>query len=379
METKEIDRRALERLATLQPLGGAVLSLYLNLEPADVPTPHARHIELDSLVSEAERIQREAGLTSEQEAGFHSDLQRVRGLLDNGLAGGGARAVAIFAAHEAALFEAYRLPHSVEPQVYVDATPFVEPLLSVISPREWAVLLTSRRAARILRGSRDELTEVARLDDDVHRRHSQGGWSQSRYERGIDKEIHDHVVRACEALFAHHSRMPLDHLIVGGPHEIWPEVSTALHPYLRERLAGQIDVDVERATAQEVLARSKDLMRETARRAEQSDLDRLDEGVGAGGRAAAGLDDVLGELAERRIEKLLIEDGFRTPGAACTICGRLAASVGPCPIDGSSMEPRADIVEDAISAAVAQGAGVAAVQDRARIGAHDSIGALLRY
>ena len=120
-------------------------------------------------------------------------------------------------------------------------------------------------------------------------------------------------------------------------------------------------------------------MEEPAHRAEQRDLDRLDEGIGGGGRAAGGLDEVLAELAERRVERLLIEDGFRAPGAVCPSCGRLAAAPGSCPIDGAAMEPRDDIVEEAIGVAIAQGASVATVGALARIGSHDSIGALLRY
>ena len=35
--------------------------------------------------------------------------------------------------------------------------------------------------------------EVASIVDDVHRWHDQGGWSQARYQRGIDKEVADHL------------------------------------------------------------------------------------------------------------------------------------------------------------------------------------------
>jgi hypothetical protein len=32
-------------------------------------------------------------------------------------------------------------------------------------------------------------------------------------------------------------------LAVGGPAEIWPVVDAGLHPYLRERLAGHVEVE----------------------------------------------------------------------------------------------------------------------------------------
>src|SRR5207248_11803562 len=57
-------------------------------------------------------------------------------------------------------------------------------------------------------------------------------------------------------------------------------------------------------------------------------LERLEQGLGAGGRAAAGLDDVLEALNERRVELLLFEEGFRAPGVACPHCGWLGADPG---------------------------------------------------
>ena len=40
----------LRELATLRPEGHKVLSLYLNLDPSEFPTPKARKTELDSLL-----------------------------------------------------------------------------------------------------------------------------------------------------------------------------------------------------------------------------------------------------------------------------------------------------------------------------------------
>ena len=46
------------------------------------------------------------------------------------------------------------------------------------------MFLVNRKLARILRGSRERLEEVAYITDDVHGWHDQGGWSQARYQRG---------------------------------------------------------------------------------------------------------------------------------------------------------------------------------------------------
>ena len=49
----------------------------------------------------------------------------------------------------------------------------------------YGVLLINRQVARILAGGADGMREVISFVDDVHRWHDQGGWSQSRFQRGI--------------------------------------------------------------------------------------------------------------------------------------------------------------------------------------------------
>ncbi len=169
--------------------------------------------------------------------------------------------------------------------------------------------MVSRRAAKVLRGSADGLIEVGSWRDDVHRRHSQGGWSQARFQRGIEKETLDHVKRACESLFDLFEREPFDHLIIGGSDEVLPVVEAHLHPYLLERVVGQIEADVERATVEEVLDRSRELIVGTERRQERELLDRLAAGLGTGSQAVAGRDQVLAALGERRVAVLLVAEG----------------------------------------------------------------------
>ncbi len=187
--------------------------------------------------------------------------------------------------------------------------PHVEPLLDLVAAGSWTVLLASRRATRILRGSADRLVEVGSRRDDVHRWHSQGGWSQARFQRGIEKETLDHVKRSCEALFELYERAPFEHLIVGGSDDVLPVVEDHLHPYLRDRLAGRIEADVERASPEEVLDRARGLIAETEQERERELLDRLAAGLGTGSQAVAGRDQVMAALGERRVAVLLVAEG----------------------------------------------------------------------
>jgi peptide chain release factor subunit 1 len=311
VQTNDIDSDQVRRLAELRSPEHPVVSLYMDLDPATAKLPRARHTQLDSLLAEAERRHLGGdGGSHEQRAALHASLERIRRFFaEGGLAAKSARGMAVFSSAGAGLFEAYRLPGPVEAQVAVGDAPFVEPLLELAATGRWGVLLISRRSARILRGSVESLAEVGSVRDDVHRRHSQGGWSQARFQRGIEKETLDHVKRACELLFHLHERAPFEHLIVGGPEEIWPVVDDHLHPYLRDRRAGHIEADVERCPAEEVLVRASVLMADVERQEERELLDRLAAGLGTGDQAVAGRDGVLAALRDRRVGVLLVTGG----------------------------------------------------------------------
>jgi len=75
----------------------------------------------------------------------------------------------------------------------------------------------NRQVARILCGGADGMRELVSMVDDVHRWHDQGGWSQARYQRGIEKETKDHLKHAGDELFKLSKRGMVRRLIIGAP------------------------------------------------------------------------------------------------------------------------------------------------------------------
>jgi len=106
-----------------------------------------------------------------------------------------------------------------------------------------------------------------------------------------------------------HRRRPIDRLVVGGPKEIWPLVDAELHPYLRERLAGHIEVDVDRSSAEQVREHVGVAMEEYRARREREAIARVMEGLGTGNQSVTGSDDVLAALDDRRVATLLVSKG----------------------------------------------------------------------
>ncbi len=378
-----LTRLAMSRLSNLDTQGHRVLSLYLGFDPSEMPNLRERRMELDSLLAEAER--RWGGddqISHVDRIALREDIETARALFadERKLAPESARGLAIFLAAPVGLCDVVSLPEPVDPAVVLEERPFIEPLIELASPERWCVLLVSHRASRIFTGTRERLLEVADVLDDVHRHHAQGGWSQARYQRGVEMETDWHIRGTCALLFARFQRRAFDRLLLAGPSELHHRVEHELHRDLRGRLAGSFEIDVERATADEVHRRAMPLIEAEERRREEDALARLEEGLAPSGHGAVGLDEVLEALNERRVGTLLLNHGFMAPGFACPSCGRLATDAPTCPLDGASPESTEDLAEHAVELALEQGAEVLIVRHlHDRLAARGSIGALLRF
>jgi peptide chain release factor subunit 1 len=353
------DREGLRRLAELRLDRPAVLSLYVDLDPSEFATPPARATVVRSLLDEAgRRIKELDGLSHDDRVSLERSLEQADAELQ-AVNLDGAHGLAVFVSEAADLLETLKLPRPVSRRVAIDRSPFITPLVGLERRERWCVALVNRRDARVLRGSPEGIREVGSVRDDVHGQHDQGGWSQARYQRSVEKEKADHLKHAAAVLFEYFKREPFERLVLGGPHEVLTEFEDTLHPYLKERLGGRIDVDVERAGPDDVPAAAGPLLEELEEAREREALDRLGDGSGPPERAATGLDDVLPSLNERRVETLLLVSGFSAPGTVCPTCNWLGLE-GPtrCPVDDTPLERRQDIVEPAVEVALRQSAEV---------------------
>lgn len=345
--------RRLRRLAEVQPAHGRVISVFVNLDPSRFGTPPARASQVSSLLNDARRrVDDATGLEHAEREALRADLERIEERLRaDDLAADGTRGLAVFACQDESLFEVLRLPQPVEGAVHLDRTAHLEPLATLGTAERWGVVLCNRRSARIFAGlGARSLVETDRVEDDVHSQHDQGGWSQQRYQRSIEQDVQDHLGHVADVLFTSHKRRPFDHLIVGAPAEIVEEVEARLHPYLAERLAGRVTLDVEHSGIDEVRAAAAEVIERHRERREEEALERLRQNLAREERAAAGVDDVLAALEQARVEQLLVD---------------------------ATLDE--DVAEDAIRAALEQSAEVLTLDDRPDLGPHEGIAAILRF
>src|SRR5215212_10303265 len=217
MQTSDLNESRLRELASLRPDGARVLSVFLNLDPQEFAQAPARATEIESVLDDAERRVRDANdnLSAEQKKALREDVVGTRAVIDD--------------------------------------SPFIEPLVEICQKGSWAVILVNRKVGRMFRGSPERLEELARVEDDTHGRHQQGGWSQARYQRSVDEDARDHYKNVADAAFRRFKASPFDRLLIGGPAEDVAEFEGRLHSYLKERVAGRIEIDVENTAADAVL------------------------------------------------------------------------------------------------------------------------------
>ena len=329
-----------------------VLSIFFNLDPSEFATPAARSTEVNSVITAAaHKIDEAEGLEQRTLTALRADVERVREVLQGSdVASNGTHGLAVYACGPEDLLEIVRLPHPIESRAVVDTHPCVEPLIRSGSDERWCALLVNRKTARIFTGEPSGLEEVDRIEGDTHGQHEQGGWSQARFQRSVEQEKLNHLGEALDTLFTRFKRRPFDHLLVGAPDELVAEVEQRLHPYLRDKLAGRLHVDVENSSADEVRAAAADVVDRHVAEVEREALERFKQGIGRGDRGAAGPAAVMAALEQARVDTLLLAEDFDAPE-----------------------------LDEAVEKAITQSARILVVRHHDDLIPHAGIGAVLRF
>ena len=376
----DVTEKTLRDLAEVRADGDMVLSIYMNLDPSQFATPPARASEISSLLDEAHREIEHAERGHDELQALRAALEHAREMLEtDGSLPKGARALALFVCEPLELARAVRLPQPVGSTVVISNAPFIAPLAEAGPAGRVCVALVDERHARILRGSGERLREASSFGDPVHGRHDQGGWSQARYQRSVNKDVEDHLRHVARVLHDLLRIAPYDLLLIACTEPLWPRVTAKLHADVRARLREErLSLDVGDASIADVEAAAGTTLVAERKAHEDALLAELRERHAHDG-AAGGLQPVLEALVERRVQTLLYDAGLHADGVVCANCGWMGTDGDSCPVDGDALQRSEDIVEEAVQSAVGQSAEVLALADRPELGPYGKIAALLRF
>lgn len=367
-----IDEAAIRELAGFKGHTAPVTTCYLNVDGRRLPRYPDCERQLDRLVRQApDRVNRHQSVSD--------DLRRISTFVRNGFDRSHTRGLAFFACSAQGLWRVVELPVPVRDQLVVNSLPAVGQLERVVQEFDRiGVLLVDRQRARMFVFEFGELVDRSELFDELPRGYDERG----DRERG-DTRPHvralaaQHLRRAADVAWRVFGEQAFNHLCVGGPLEAVQQLEHDLHPYLRERLRGRIGVDAGASIA-EIRAAALAFEIEIERQHEGAIVERLRHSV-ATGNGVAGLDQVLGALAARRVDTLLVSQGFSQAGWRCEQCLFLTTVGRRCPTCGDDMESIGDVVEEAVEEALAQSCTVEICVGSADLDVLGRIGALLRF
>ena len=368
-----INEDTVRELAAVSGGEAPVVTCYLDVDGARYPRRQDYEAQLEHLVRRAKgRVNGTASVAG--------DLARIEEYVRGGFDRADTRGLALFSCESSSFWKAVPLAVPVRNQIVVNQSPAVGQLELLLHTYERiAVLLVDRQQARLFVFELGRLVDRSELLDELPRDYDHRG----ERERGdthhhVDDLVDQHLRRATAAAFAAYQTEEYAHLLVGAPSELATAVEANLHPYLRERLRGRLAVPVgapEPTVRAAVLEAEDRLVRDR----ETAVVDRLREALGVGRRAVAGLDGVLKALVERRVELLVISEGYSEAGWRCPECSYLAAIGRTCPLCSSEMVEVPDVVEDALEEALLQSCRIEICVGNADLDVLGRVGALLRY
>ena len=372
---------SLRDLAGLRAHNGCAISLFVDLDPSVTPTPANFDTHVHALIDEVERSEaaRRPDLTHEQKEGVRADVQRLRGFFDQEFDREGALGFGIFCASLDNIWVPLPLSGRVPNLVKVNRSLYLAPLVSLVGRGEGAlVVVVGREQGDLYRLRAGKLEEIVEQTDDTPGRHDQGGWSQARYQRHIEKLVHDHLKEVAELVDREVRRQRGPRVVVVSTEETRSEFEAALSNDAKKHVIGWTSAEAHAAPA-ELLRDVEPLLEQWRGEQETEAAERWREEAGRNGRAAAGWGPTLEAASDGRVELLLFEDGRDRAAWECPACGRVAAEGGACPLDGTEMERRDEGIDLAVHQTLAHGGTVLALNERRDLEPVEGIGALLRF
>jgi peptide chain release factor subunit 1 len=368
----------LRELATFRAEKGCATSLYLNLDPSEVPTARDADSRMNALLNSAEKTDRK-DLTHEQRGALKADFARIARWFDEEFDRDGAQAVAVFAAGLDNFWSTMALPEPVPDRFKVGHDFFLAPLVPVVARADGTIVaVVGREQGHLYRLESGRLKEIVDHFDETPGQHDQGGWSQARYQRHIEKLVQEHLKGVAEVLDRSRRQLQVPKVVLVCSEEMRSEFTDALSAEVRDAVVGWAPAEAHSGPSQ-LLEAVTPVLEEAEAQDEAEVLARWREEAGRTARAASGWEQTLEAASDGRVELLVFQEGVDHPAFRCPACGRAAASGGSCPLDGTTLEETDAGLDLAVHQTLTHGGAVWAIRHQQDLAPVEGIGALLRY
>jgi peptide subunit release factor 1 (eRF1) len=371
----------LRELAGFQADQGCAVSLYLNLDPSEAPTPAGVETRANSLISEASRTleERKSSLSREAREALKGDVERIQAWFDDGFDRRGLRGVAVFAAGLDNLWSTLSLPDPVADRVTIGGDLCLAPLARLAARADpLLVAAVGRERGQVFRLRSGSLVEIADETSDVPDRRDQGSRSPARNERHIDEPAEEQWRRVADTLDSSVRKLHGARVVLIGAEGMRSDFQGILSSDVYNRLLGWTTAE-SHADAAQLLEAVRPVVEEWWAKRDEAVIARWREEAGKNGRAATGWEQTLEAVSDGRAELLLVQDGVDEPAYQCPACGRAQRASGSCPLDGTTLESRESGLDLAVHKTLVNGGTVHVIRERRDLEPVGGVGALLRY
>jgi peptide chain release factor subunit 1 len=314
----------LKKLAEMSTSERAFLSVYL-------AGPHS----VDGLEKKFERIRRllRTGPEKDEKEYFDGNVRSVTEYLDRYPLKTGA--LCIFSCQVLDIFRTIPLSVHVEDLIHIDSAPFIRPLAELMEEHATAaVVVADNKKARIFVVSMAETGSEEVIKGNVKNHVKVGGWSQQRYERRRDNELHKYALEIVEAVAKICSSEEINHILMVGSKETLQAIHENMPQELRNKLVEKA-IDLSKGDSS-VNNDIMELFREEELTTGLEHWEKIRVEYLRGGLAAIGPEGVLHMAKVQRIEHAVVDRTLRPPGMHCRDCHNLNIGLlESCPACGS--------------------------------------------
>jgi hypothetical protein len=312
---------------------GVVVSCYADTSPAGV-----RPLWREHLKNEVERIDETLSGNAAATSAFHRNIVAIETVLSRRrpVAASG---MAIFAASERNLLQAYALASVVPNRLVIDEEPYLVPLLELLHrQRRYLVVHTDTHRARLYTSVPGAIHMIEEIEEPVPKRHRAAGELWGKQQATIARHREDHIVHYLKGLAREIERAwpeeRYDGIVLLGEHGVLARLRT----YLPEALAPNIAGEAPHAWAGRqipLLEKIESIHAKALREQEQRLFDDIKRRLMEDHHIATGPQAVIDAIENDQIGysgSVVMESDGGKVGSRCTGCRRLVAqAVGECP------------------------------------------------
>ncbi|MCA9899562.1 MAG: hypothetical protein H6654_17790 [Ardenticatenaceae bacterium] len=365
-----ITQEQFQALLSFEPGEHKVLSLYLNTDTSQ-ESSEAIKLKARNLLREADTL--EADAQAIETYLNHSFDWKTPGL-------------ALFSSRGGNFFESFATAVSFRNRLRITPKPYLKPLGHLLEYyAHYGVILVDKVGGRFFAYHLGELQESnGYMGEEIHklkdgrgssaigRRGGTGG--ASREEENARRNLRE----AASAAVDFFSSKPIRRLFLGGTAENTAQFRDLLPKQMQSCLAGTFVMDMN-AGEHEVRRETLQLLQTANAEREKKLVQSLLSANASGGAAVLGLDDTLQAVSDRRVQSLIISDGFRLPGYVDYNSGFVVANLAKSPLSDSELTAVDDVIDSAFALSLGQGAHVEVIRDDPDLDNAGKIGALLRF